>query len=45
VTPAFSNHLIIRGNTIVILGYVAIGVASVPNAVVENNLIVNHQAT
>lgn len=39
------RNLVVRGNTIVNLGYCAVCLTSAPGAIVENNLIVNTQAT
>jgi hypothetical protein len=44
-TAEWFRNVVVRGNTIVNLGFVAIGAASAPGIVVENNLIVNLQPT
>lgn len=44
-TPEWFRNLVVRGNTIVNLGNCSICLTSAPGAIVENNLIVNTQAT
>lgn len=44
-TAEYFRNVVLRGNTIVNMGFVAIGVASAPGIVVESNTIVNLQPT
>lgn len=44
-TAEYFRNVVLRGNTIVNVGFVAIGVASAPGILVENNTIVNTRPT
>lgn len=44
-SPEWFRDVVVRGNTIVNLGFTAIAVASAPGIVIENNNIINTQAT
>lgn len=44
-TSEWFRHFVVRGNTVVNLGFCAICMTSAPGALVENNVVVNDQAT